>query len=126
MAALEIRKIPGVGRMTELTLDSLGITKCSDVLSKSTEIFIATKESTAKWLISCALGISRAFHEDDDDENRIQKSISTSETFKALSSYNGVKHKILELCDDLAARMEQKSVGGSTLTLNMKTTKFDI
>ena len=70
MAALEVRKIPGVGRMTELTLDGLGIIKCSDVLSQATEIFIATKESTAKWLISCALGISRAFHE-DEDENRI-------------------------------------------------------
>ena len=43
-----------------------------------------------------------------------------------MSTYNGVRHKILELCNDLAERMERKSVGGSNLTLNMKTTKFDI
>ena len=47
MSGLSIRKIPGIGRMTELILNELGVTTCQDVVEKATEISIAFRESTA-------------------------------------------------------------------------------
>lgn len=125
MANMEVRKIPGIGRMTELVLNNLGIKNCEDILEHSTEVAIAFKEGTAQWLVQCALGISRMFHE-QQDEDEVQKSISTSETFKPIRTLEQFKLKIEELCDDLAESMNRKMVGGSHITLNMKTTKFDL
>jgi len=65
---MEVRKIPGIGRMTELTLNGLGVRTCNDVIKKAAEILIAFKEGTARFLISCALGISRCYHEEADDD----------------------------------------------------------
>lgn len=50
MAGLSVRKIPGVGRMTELTLQSLGINKCSDIIEKAMEIFISFSEGSSRFL----------------------------------------------------------------------------
>ena len=72
-----------------------------------------------------SLGIGRHIH-GEVDEDAIQKSISTSSTFRAISKYEEFKIKILELCEDLAERMDRRKVGGQTLTLNMKSTKFEI
>ena len=47
MNNLEIRKIPGVGRMTELILNDLSIRKCSDLVEKQADIWVAFKEGTA-------------------------------------------------------------------------------
>ena len=71
------------------------------------------------------MGIARHIH-NEVDEDAIQKSISTSSTFRAISKYEEFKIKILELCEDLAERMDRRKVGGLTLTLNMKSTKFEI
>ena len=104
MANMDVRKIPGIGRMTELTLSGLQVRKCKDVLDKAPEIMISFKENTAQFLLKCALGISRTFHEECDDE-ALQKSISTSSTFKPVRTKDQFIAKITELCDDLAMRM---------------------
>jgi nucleotidyltransferase/DNA polymerase involved in DNA repair len=69
MSTLSVRKIPGIGRMTELTLAALNIYTCSDVLNQANEIHIAFTEKSSYFLIRAALGISRNFHEEDDDES---------------------------------------------------------
>jgi DNA polymerase kappa len=84
MNELSVRKIPGIGRMTELILASLGIYKCSDIIQMAPEIYSSFTERTSHFLFRAALGISRNFHEEDDDES-CQKSISISSTFKAIS-----------------------------------------
>ncbi len=84
MEELSVRKIPGIGRMTELILASLGIYKCSDIIRMAPEIFCTFTEKTSHFLFRASLGISRNFHDEDDDES-CQKSISISSTFKAIS-----------------------------------------
>ena len=86
MSDMDVRKIPGIGRMTELILNEMGITKCKHVLEMAAELHLGFKERTAEWLLSSALGISRCFHEEHDEDD-IQKSISTSETFRAIRTY---------------------------------------
>jgi nucleotidyltransferase/DNA polymerase involved in DNA repair len=125
MSKLEIRKIPGIGRMSELTLNNLGVKTCQDAIDHAAEIFIAFSERTAGFLLRSAMGIARYYHE-VGDEDAIQKSISTSSTFRAVVTYEQFKSKIAELSHDLADRMDRRKVGGTNLTLNMKSTKFEI
>ena len=68
MKTLSVRKIPGIGRMTELTLASLEVFTCADILEKACEIYVSFSERTSHFLFRAALGISRNFHEEDDDD----------------------------------------------------------
>ena len=65
---LSVRKIPGIGRMTELVLASLDIYNCEDILDKSSEIIISFSERQALFLFRAALGISRNYHEEEDED----------------------------------------------------------
>jgi DNA polymerase kappa len=125
MDKLSVRKIPGIGRMTELILASLDIYTCADILSKSLDIFISFSERTSSFLFRCALGISRNFHE-EDDEDACQKSISVSSTFRPLSTLDQFKSKISELCEELAERIDKRKVAGITITLELKSVKFEV
>ena len=125
MKKLSVRKIPGIGRMTELVLGSLGIFTCADVLDKAVEIYISFSERLTLFLFRAALGISRNFHE-EDDEDACQKSISVSSTFRPLSTMDQFKEKISELCEDLAERIDKRKVAGVTVSLELKSVKFDV
>ena len=46
MTNMSVRKIPGIGRMTELVLASMGIYTCQDVLDKAVEIYLSFTEKT--------------------------------------------------------------------------------
>ena len=126
MAGLSIRKVPSIGRMTELILNKFGITTCQDLLDQAPEILIAFSAKSSQFLIRSSLGIARCYHEYDDEDEAVQKSVSSSETFRAINTYEEFTAKILELCQDVAARLEKKQLGGKNITLGWKTSKFDI
>lgn len=111
MSVMSVRKIPGIGRMTELVLQSLDVYTCQDVLDKALEITISFSERTATFLIWAALGISRNFHE-EEDEDACQKSISISSTFRPVHTMPQFKEKITELCEELSERMDKTKIGG--------------
>ena len=50
MQDLNIRKIPGVGRVHEEELKRLGITKWSDILNNIVEIYVTNNERTTAFL----------------------------------------------------------------------------
>ena len=66
MSDLPIRKIPGIGNVTESHLNGLGIIKCKDIFELKTEIFLLFKERTFHWLVRAGLGIARNEHEEDE------------------------------------------------------------
>ena len=68
MKKLSVRKIPGIGRMTELVLGSLEVYTCEDILEKAVEIFVSFSERTFHFLFRAALGISRNYHEEEDED----------------------------------------------------------
>lgn len=125
MKKLSVRKIPGIGRMTELVLAALDIYTCADILEKAVEIFVSFSERTTLFLFRAALGISRNYHE-EEDEDACQKSISVSSTFRPLSTLEQFKEKIAELCEELSERIDKRKVAGVTITLELKSTKFEV
>ena len=51
MLSLQIRKVPGVGKINEQILTGLGIITCKQVLEKATEIFINFTENSVEFLL---------------------------------------------------------------------------
>lgn len=82
MAKLPLRKVPGIGRMSELTFKELGIETCADVLEQAHELYIAYEKfiDSYSFFINAALGVSRTEHKSEFDEER--KSMSISSTFE--------------------------------------------
>lgn len=111
--------------MTELILNKLGIVKCPDIIEKATEVLLTFKEKQAQFLIRSSLGIARCYHHQEDDD-AVQKSVSSSETFRAISTYEAFKAKLIGLCYDVERRLEKHLLGGKNITIGWKTTKFDI
>ena len=58
ISEMDVRKIPGIGRMRELVLNNLGMYKCKDVILNAEKIFISFGKVTANQLISWCLGIA--------------------------------------------------------------------
>lgn len=54
--------------MTELVLASLDIYTCQDILDKATEILVSFSEKQSYFLFRAALGISRNYHEEEDED----------------------------------------------------------
>jgi DNA polymerase-4 len=113
--------------MTELVLASLGIYTCSDILAKAVEVYLSFSERTGYFLFRAALGISRNYHEEDNDEDACQKSISVSSTSrKPTVTLEQFREKIVELSEELAERIDKRKVAGITVSLEIKSVKYEV
>ena len=67
---LSIRKIPGIGGMTETTLNEIGIVNVKDLVEKAADLMIgySTYPKTHQFLIHCGLGIGQERHDYDPFE----------------------------------------------------------
>lgn len=57
MRFLPIRKVPGIGAVTEAILKSLKIELCGDIIEKRNIVHILFSELQSNWYLSIALGI---------------------------------------------------------------------
>lgn len=64
MLVKDIRKVPGIGKVMEKTLNELGIRDCEDILNKRLELYFALTDNSFEFLIRSALGIGRVLHSD--------------------------------------------------------------
>lgn len=134
MAALPVRSIPGVGKVTERILLELGMKTCADVLANRGVLRAAFNERMSHWLIRCCLGIARAdqAHEDPesghdhnaDDVGR--KSISSERTFADNDSVNFLRWKCEDLAASIARSMVEEGIVGTTVTVKMKLHTFEV
>jgi DNA polymerase kappa len=60
MSTLPIRKINGVGRVTEHMLHALGVQTCQDVLDQSPLLSLVLTEKSFRFLLRCSLGIGES------------------------------------------------------------------
>ncbi|EDK31392.1 DNA polymerase kappa protein (macronuclear) [Tetrahymena thermophila SB210] len=122
MKDLPIRKIPGIGNVTEQILKGIGIEKCSQILERVIDIKICFKDLSFDHLVSSALGIGRSWHEEETEK----KSLSVSRTFQAISTIEEINEKIHQISQLLAedAKAEQKI--GKHLAVSFKNVKFQM
>lgn len=122
IAKRPVRKIPGIGSVSEQLLIGLGIHICEDILRKKREVKICFTENAFEFFMKSALGIARCFHEKAEE----QKSISVSRTFPTISSYSDMEKKIKELAELLADDLQYLQKLAKHLSVTAKTHKFEI
>ena len=117
-----IRKIGGIGSVSEQLLIGIGVHTCEDILKKKREIKICFTENAFEFFMKSALGIARCFHEKFED----RKSINISRTFPAISSFHDMEMKLKELAESIAEDLEYCQKLTKHITVNAKTHKFEV
>ncbi|XP_071697863.1 DNA polymerase kappa isoform X2 [Rutidosis leptorrhynchoides] len=122
ISSLPIRKIGGIGKVTEHMLkDVFDIKTCEDLLQKSSFLCALFSPSSADFFISVGLGIGGT----DAPQVRSRKSISSERTFSATKDEAFLHQKLVELAEMLSNDMEKEGLYGRTLTLKLKTVSFE-
>lgn len=115
---LPIKKIPGVGPVTNEKLKKLGLINCSDIWNYDSEKLIEHfNPRFAKWITIMSKGL--------DDRPVIssskRKSISTESTYpKDVIDLDIIKEKMTDLSYKVADLLKRKSSKGKTITIKIK------
>ncbi|CAG8534187.1 7322_t:CDS:10 [Ambispora leptoticha] len=121
---LSIRKISGIGRVTERILNVLEIHTCGDLLEKLVIVYKLFKPASFNFLAQVALGVGST--DVAMDWNR--KSIGVERTFPPLKKPQDLREKLRELAvhleNDLAK--ENLEAFGRNISLKFKLTSFEL
>lgn len=123
-----IRKVGGVGKVTEKMLSALGAETIADVLRVGPELLVAFPGVRSEWLIGRALGVAPCtldVHDEGDGVVR-RKSISNEKTFRDEGSTVVLLGMLRELCAELATEMAKEGLAGKTVTVKMKHATFEV
>ncbi|XP_069793580.1 DNA polymerase kappa isoform X1 [Narcine bancroftii] len=119
---LPIRKVPGIGKVTEKMLNALGITTCTELLQQGALLSILFSESAWYNFLRISLGLSETRVERDGD----RKSMSTERTFGEISKASEQYSLCRELCRDLEEDLRKEGLRGRTVTLKLKSINFEV
>ncbi|KAL6893500.1 hypothetical protein ACP4OV_007598 [Aristida adscensionis] len=123
VSTLPIRKIGGIGKVTEQMLRQvLGINTCQEMLQKAAFICALFSECSADFFLSVGLGLGGT----ETPVQRQRKSISCERTFAATNDSSRLFEKLASLAENLADDLEREGLKGRTLTLKLKTAEFEV
>ena len=120
----KIRKVCGIGNVTEQLLSVTGVDTCQNILERRGLIFLLFSENSAQFFFSLALGLGST--KISEMSNRERKSISNERTFRDTSDVQ----KLREICDnlsnELACDLQASALLGRQVTVKIKTDTFAI
>ncbi|CAL8346595.1 unnamed protein product [Lota lota] len=119
---LPVRKVSGIGKVSEKMLSSLGITSCAHLRQQMALLSLMFSETAWHHFMRISLGLGSTHMERDGE----RKSMSTERTFKEMSVAEEQLSLCRELCEDLAADMKKEGLRGKTVTLKLKNVKFEV
>ncbi|XP_059830514.1 DNA polymerase kappa isoform X2 [Hypanus sabinus] len=119
---LPIRKVPGIGKVTEKMLNALGITTCTELYQQRALLSLLFHESTWHHFLQISLGLSETHLERDGD----RKSMSTERTFNEINKASEQFSLCRELCHDLEEDLHKEGLRGKTVTLKLKNINFEV
>ncbi|KAF8673923.1 hypothetical protein HU200_048371 [Digitaria exilis] len=123
VSTLPIRKIGGIGKVTEQMLRQvLGISTCQEMLQKAAFLCALFSEGSADFFLSVGLGLGGT----ETPEQRQRKSISCERTFTATNDSSLLFEKLANLAENLADDLQKEGLRGKTLTLKLKTADFEV
>ncbi|KIL62574.1 hypothetical protein M378DRAFT_12776 [Amanita muscaria Koide BX008] len=124
MRELPIRKIPGVGRVNERLLDSIGIKTCGDIFTHRATVYLMDKQFGTNFLLRTYLGIASNVVMPHQREER--KSIGSERTFTPLDDKQKILEKLQEIAQELEDDMESNGWTGRTVTLKYKLDTYQV
>ncbi|GAV73742.1 IMS domain-containing protein/IMS_C domain-containing protein [Cephalotus follicularis] len=123
IASLPIRKIGGIGKVTEHILrDVFEINTCNEMLQKGGLLCAMFSHTTADFFLSVGLGLGRT----DAPQFKFRKSMSSERTFSVTDDDALLCQKLAEIAEMLSAEMKKEGLCGRTLTLKLKTASFEV
>ncbi|KAK1645821.1 hypothetical protein QYE76_063626 [Lolium multiflorum] len=123
VSTLPIRKIGGIGKVTEQMLHQvLGISTCQEMLQKAAFLCALFSEGSTDFFLSVGLGLGGT----ETPEHRLRKSMSCERTFSATDDSSLLFEKLDNLAENLADDMQKECLKGRTLTLKLKTAAFEV
>ncbi|KAG9355060.1 hypothetical protein JZ751_001773 [Albula glossodonta] len=108
---LPIRKVPGIGKVTEKMLGALGITTCSQLYQKGALLSLLFSETSWHHFLQISLGLS---------------STHLERTVGEISSVEDLYELCRGLCQDLAQDLKKEGLKGKTVTVKMKNVNFEV
>ncbi|MFK7828125.1 MAG: DNA polymerase IV [Oligoflexales bacterium] len=123
MAPLFLRKINGIGPVTERKLAALELVYCKDVLSKEDDFLVKNLgKRLAYWILMRCQGI-------DDREiepSRIRKSLSCEDTFSNdIINKELIYFELSRLASKVSSSLQKSKLAGKTITLKVKYFDFN-
>ncbi|MCL7022537.1 hypothetical protein MKW94_030264 [Papaver nudicaule] len=123
ISSLPIRKIGGIGKVTESLLrEVLGINTCDEMLLKRAFLYALFSSSSSDFFLSAAMGLGKT----DAPEGRLRKSMSSERTFSATGDEAKLYEKLANISETLSSEMQKEGLYGRTLTLKLKTDSFEV
>ncbi|XP_035826622.1 DNA polymerase kappa isoform X2 [Aplysia californica] len=120
--SLPIRKISGVGKVTEKLLGALGVSICSDLHLQRGVLYHLFSPTSFRYFMRISLGLGSTLIERDGE----RKSMSTERTFNELNQPEELYEKCRELSRALAEDLQEDRLVGKTVTLKIKTVAFEV
>ncbi|NXS71868.1 POLK polymerase, partial [Pandion haliaetus] len=119
---LPIRKVPGIGKVTEKMLKALGIVTCSELYQQRALLSLIFSESSWRNFLDISLGLGSTHLEKFHTEKKILYLRTFSEINTAEDQYSMCR----ELCRDLAQELQKEGLKGKTVTLKLKNVNFEV
>uniref|UniRef100_A0AAQ6AF37 DNA polymerase kappa n=1 Tax=Amphiprion ocellaris TaxID=80972 RepID=A0AAQ6AF37_AMPOC len=119
---LPVRKVCGIGKVSEKMLNALSISTCSHLGQQMALLSLLFSETSWHHFMEVSLGLGSTFiprHEE-------RKSMSTERTFRELSKAEEQFSLCRELCEDLAEDMKKEDLKAKTVTLKLKNVNFEV
>ncbi|MEO1198301.1 MAG: DNA polymerase IV [Pseudomonadota bacterium] len=123
LAPLPVTVIPGVGKAAAKALDRAGITRMADLQTRDPRVLAELVGSQGPRLHELAHGLDKRVVTPDSPP----KSVSNETTFEDdIADLEALRATLWRLTDKLSGRLKDKAIGGSVVTLKLKTADFRI
>eukprot|EP01134_Creolimax_fragrantissima_P002594 CFRG2594T1 len=119
---LNIRKISGIGKVSEQILNGLGIFTCGDIYNQLGALYILFKESTFGFFARISLGIGSA----DTSRKYKRKSVGRERSFREQSCGGQQMETCERICKMVATDLKRLGLKGRTVTLKLKFIDFTV
>ncbi|KAM5264281.1 DNA polymerase kappa [Ctenodactylus gundi] len=119
---LPIRKVSGIGKVTEKMLKALGITTCTELYQQRALLSLLFSETSWHYFLHISLGLGSTHLERDGE----RKSMSIERTFSEMSEAEEQYNLCRELCGELAQDLQKEGLKGRTVTIKLKNVNFEV
>ncbi|XP_077417140.1 DNA polymerase kappa [Vanacampus margaritifer] len=119
---LPVRKVSGIGKVSEKMLNALGISSCAHLGQQMALLSLLFSETAWHHFMQVSLGLGSTYIV----RNEERKSMSTERTFKELNKPDEQLTLCRELCEDLAQDLKKEELKGKNITLKLKNVNFEV
>lgn len=120
--ALDIEKVPGIGKVTAAKMKKMGIFTCADLKSRELSELTRRFGKAGRYFHNISHGIDNREVKTD----RIRKSLGAERTFEQdLYDRKEVEAKLSMIAEEVARRIDKAKKKGKTITLKIKFNDFN-